>query len=372
VSPSKDERLRVLRVYHSGVVAAWRQRDRQLNSLGAEVTLISPARWNEGGTVVHLDAGGDTFVRRTRTLGRHPYRFLYEPLALWRVLRRERFDLIDVHEEPASLAAAEVQLIAWLAGHRSPFCLYSAENVAKRYPPPFRWLERIALRRAAAVHTCNDGAEAILRGKGFDGMIRNLGLGVDIERFAPARTDGGRRLRVGYVGRLEAHKGVAVLVDAVARVAPCSLEIVGDGPQRTEIAQQINNLGLGPRVRMTGFVPHHQLPEVYRRFDVIAVPSVDRRGSVEQFGRSAVEAMASGLPVVASNSGSLAEVVGEAGVLVPPGDATALASALQGLSDDPTELRRLGAAARAGAKRYSWPAIARRHLHLYQEMLRAG
>lgn len=370
MSSSQHKPLRVLRVYHSGVVTAWRERDRQLNNLGAAVTLVSPARWNEGGTVVPLDAGDDSFVEVVRTVGSHPYRFLYNPLTLWRVLRRQAFDLIDVHEEPASLAAAEIQLIAWLAGRHPPFCLYSAENTAKRYPPPFRWLERIALRRAAAVHTCNEDAGKVLRRKSFEGTIRNLGLGLDIERFVPSVANGdSSKLRVGFVGRLEPHKGVAVLVDAVAKVGRCSLEIVGDGPQRMAIARQVASLRLSPRVRLSGFIPHDQLPGVYGRFDLVAVPSVDRRGSVEQFGRAAVEAMASGLPVVASDSGSLAEVVGDAGVLVAPGDAAALGEALQRLADDPGELQRLGSLARARAERYSWRAIARRQLDFYREIV---
>ena len=175
--------MKVLRIYHSGVVAAWRVRDTELARQGAAVTLVSPLRWNEGGEVVELDP--DPHVVPARTWGTHPFTFVYDPRPLWRALRSARWDVIDVHEEPASLAVFEVLLLARLAGRgRVPVCLYCAENTEKRYPWPFRWFERRALRRAAAVHTCNDEAGRILRRKGFSGRIVNLGLGVDVDRFA--------------------------------------------------------------------------------------------------------------------------------------------------------------------------------------------
>ena len=87
---------------------------------------------------------------------------------------------------------AEVLFLAWLARRRGArVCFYCAQNIEKRYPPPFRWIERAAYRRAVAAHTCNDEAGRVLRRKGFSGVIRNLGLGVDVDRFAP-RTRRGR------------------------------------------------------------------------------------------------------------------------------------------------------------------------------------
>ena len=93
-------------------------------------------------------------------------------------------------------------------------------------PPPFRWIERIvAPRRAAAVHTCNDEAGTVLRRKGFSGIVRNLGLGVDVGRFTPkTSTAEPSAMNIGYVERLEAHKGVKVLVAAMALLPGCSLE----------------------------------------------------------------------------------------------------------------------------------------------------
>jgi glycosyltransferase involved in cell wall biosynthesis len=99
------------------------------------------------------------------------------------------------------------------------------------------------------------------------------------------------------------------------------------------------------------------------------VPSLETPGWIEQFGRVAVEAMAAGTPVVASDSGSLAEVVGDAGILVPPGNPAALAAALARLAESPGERNRLAARARRRAERWSWPVIACRQAELYRRVM---
>lgn len=377
-------KLRVLRLYHSGVVGPWRERDRALAREGVAVTLVAPRRWNEGGDDVLLEPAADEHVVAAGTIGRHPYRFAYDPRPLWRVLRSGPFDVIDIHEEPASLATAEILLLARLAGQRAPVCLYCAQNIEKRYPIPFRWFERIALGRARAVHTCNDAAGEILRRKGFDGIVENLGLGVDLDHFAPAaihdpptnpptgppavRADVNRRCRVGYVGRLEVHKGVAELINAVAGLPDVQLDIVGAGPERDALARQVERLGCRDRITFEGFRPSDQIAQLYATFDLVAVPSLDTPGWIEQFGRVAVEAMASGVPVIASDSGSLAEVVGDAGILVPPDDQAALAVAIDRLARSADERLALASRARQRAERWSWPAIARRQAALYRQM----
>ena len=91
---------------------------------------------------------------------------------------------LDLHEEPFGVAVAEVLFIRWLRRRHVPFVVYSAQNIEKRYPPPFRWFERWSLRRAAGAYTCNVEASRILRAKGLAGPAVVIPLGVDISRFA--------------------------------------------------------------------------------------------------------------------------------------------------------------------------------------------
>ncbi|MFC4243681.1 glycosyltransferase [Gryllotalpicola reticulitermitis] len=359
--------LRVLRVAHHAVVSAWRQRERELRALGVDVGLVSSRRWNEGGRELELELEGDDFVVGARTIGRHPSVFLYDPRPIWRALSAG-VDLIDIHEEPNALATAEILLLRRLRGSRAPYLLYSAQNLKKRYPVPFRWFERGALSGAAGAYVCNTEAADILREKGLAGDARYLPLGVDTSRFTPAerRAPTGRPT-VGYVGRLERHKGVDVLLRAIAARPELRLRVVGDGPQRAELEALRDELALGARVEFVGFAAGDALVGHYRDFDVLAVPSLPWPGWREQFCRVAVEAMACGVPVVGSRSGAIPDVVGGAGVLVEPGDVSAWTTAL----DEALEPRRwaqLRAAALERAPLFTWKSVAREQRRFYEEV----
>jgi glycosyltransferase involved in cell wall biosynthesis len=290
---------------------------------------------------------------------------VYNPWPLWRVLRNGPFDLIDIHEEPCSLAATEVLVLRWVAGSSTPVTLYSAQNIFKRYPPPFRWMERHTFRAAGGVHVCNQAAASIIRQKGFVGVIGVLGLGVGVDRYHPAARSTSRLgpLHIGYVGRLEEHKGIGVLLDAVASESSWRVQIVGDGPSAG--ALRAKAAALGDQVSFVGFASREQLEDFYRSFDVVVVPSLATPGWTEQFCRVAVEAMASGVLVIASDFGALPEVVGDAGIFVPPGDPVVLRRALNLLASDPDRRMELGRQGRARSKRFAWSDIAKEQLDFY-------
>lgn len=364
---------RVLRITRSAVVPAWRARDRALRRGGAEVTLIGARHWDEGGRMVHLEAAEADGVIPAHTWGSHPNLFVYDPRPLWRALRRQPVDIVDAHEEPCSLAAAEIGLLRRLLRPSAALVLYSAQNIPKRYPWPFRMLERAALATAGGVYVCNKAAGRILRCKGFTGALAVLPLGVDIGRFAPVATDDDHgvegSLRIAYLGRLEARKGIQVLLEAIAAEPEWSLEVVGAGEHGPALHDLVLEQGLESRVRFRGHVPHDDLPELYRSFDVVVVPSLPTPRWEEQFCRVAVEAMASGVPVVASDTGALPEVVGDAGELFPPGDASALHDVLLHLSEDLEHRRRLGLRGRTRSSRFTWEAVAAGHRALYDAVL---
>ncbi|MBN0042171.1 glycosyltransferase [Cellulosimicrobium cellulans] len=364
--------MRVLRVSHSAVVDAWRERERELRARGVDVRLLSARAWDEGGTTVRLVPRPGEPVRGVRTVGAHPALFVYDPVPLWRALGQE-WDVLDVHEEPFALATAEIlalrRLRALLARRPAPpYVLYSAQNLAKRYPWPFRWFEARALRGAAGVCVCNDEAGRIVRAKGARGRVETVPLGVDPAVFSPgpdaARgTRGTGRLRVGYAGRLAHHKGVDVLLAAVADDDRFELVVAGDGPDRGALEETARPLG--DRVRFVGALVGDDLVAFYRSLDALAVPSRETPGWVEQFGRVAVEAMACGVPVVASRTGALPDVVGGAGLLVPPDDPDALRAALARVRDEDGLADGLRAAGAERAASCSWAEVARRYEELY-------
>lgn len=369
-------RLEVLWVYHSAVLGEWRRsRVEALADHGVDVTVVSAPRWNEGGALVELDATPDEHVVSAATLGTHPYLFAYDPRPIVELLRGGRFDVVDAHEEPASLALAEVLAAMAVSRVHTPVVCYSAQNLHKRYPVPFRWFERRALRRVGAVHSCNDEVADVLAAKGFDGEVVNLGLGVDVDTFSPrvdpatpARPDG--PLRVGYVGRLEERKGIFTLLDAARALDGVEVTYVGSGPDGERLGEMIDAAPTGGRVAVRGFVAHDELPGLYRSFDVVVVPSISTASWTEQFGRVVVEAMASGVPVIVSDAGSLPEVTGDAGIIVPEADAAALAAAIIHLRDDPARRAELRTRGLARARDFSWDRIAARQADLYRRVAR--
>ena len=369
--------LQVLRVYHSAVVTAWRKREAALEHEGLEVSTVTARQWNEGGAMVSLEARADEDITGVRTFGTHPFRFLYHPIELFRALRRNRrVDVLDIHEEPAALAMIETLVLARAAGCRAPVVCYSAQNILKRYPPPFRWFERWVLGHVAAVHSCNDEVAEVLAVKGFAGEVVNLGLGVDLDHFSPtapdATADGPtcEAFRVGYVGRFTEQKGIFTLLAALAQLEGMQASFVGAGPDEARLRDAVAARGLEMRVCIQGFVAHDELPALYRDFDVIVVPSLDMPSWKEQFGRVVVEAMACGTPVVVSDGGALPEVAGDAGIVVAQGDASGLAEVLADLRRRPELARQLRSRGLERARHFSWERIAHDQAMVYRRAMR--
>jgi glycosyltransferase involved in cell wall biosynthesis/GT2 family glycosyltransferase len=360
--------VRVLRISHSAVVDAWRERERELTARGLDIRLLTARVWDEGGAPVPLVPRPDEPVEGVRTFGHHPALFLYDPHPLWRALA-EPWDLIDIHEEPFALATAEILALRAVRHRRVPYLLYSAQNLDKRLPLPFRALQRRILAGARGVSVCNAAAGELVRRRGFPGVPDVIPLGVETPGAqAPGRPTG--RV-VGYAGRLARHKGVDVLLEAVAGVPDASLVVAGAGPDEEALRRRAGRPDLSGRVRFLGTVSGADLTGFYRSVDVLAVPSRTTPTWVEQFGRVAVEAMAVGTPVVASDSGALPDVVGEAGLLVPPDDPGALREALARLLDDDSLRAERRAAGYRRAQECGWPAVADRYLTMYRRALHA-
>jgi glycosyltransferase involved in cell wall biosynthesis len=216
-------------------------------------------------------------------------------------------------------------------------------------------------------------ASATLRYAPRTKPITVVPYGIDLERFQPAPRTGATAADVviGSVARLSREKGLDVLLSAVAQViaqgVPARLILAGDGPERTRLEQLAVKLGMAGRVDFRGEVAHDRVPAVLAELDIFALPS-----RAEGFGVAALEAAAMGLPVVASNVHGLPDVVedGRSGLLVPPGDADALAGALGRLAGDGGLRAVMGLAGRALVeRRYCWQENAAQMARLYEHVL---
>jgi glycosyltransferase involved in cell wall biosynthesis len=175
-----------------------------------------------------------------------------------------------------------------------------------------------------------------------------------------------------YVGALGRHKNVSALLrayDETRRTGGMRGALVVVGSPRWGAATLATLASLGSRadVILTGPVPEADLPPLYTAAVCLVFPSL-----YEGFGLPVLEAMACGTAVIVSNRGALPEVVGHAGIVVDPDDRQALAAAMSRLAEDPTLRRRFGAAGRARAADFSWPASAAALEALLQDVARGG
>jgi sugar transferase (PEP-CTERM/EpsH1 system associated) len=196
--------------------------------------------------------------------------------------------------------------------------------------------------------------------------------GIDLSRFAPGRRERRSRdgeLVIGCVGRLSEEKRHGVIFRAVAALIAdhprVRLFVVGDGPLRPVLEEEVERLDLEEHVAFLGL--RSDVPELLGAMDVLVLAS-----STEGLPLVVIEAMASGLPIVATRVGGLPELVeeGRNGLLVPPDDPDALANALRSLLADETLRSRMGREGRRMAEeRFSLAEAARRHARLYARLL---
>jgi glycosyltransferase involved in cell wall biosynthesis len=294
--------------------------------------------------------------------------------AAWRfvrLLRGARIDVVQTYFPDSTYFGLPLAKMAGV-----PHRLRVRNNLGHWLTQRHRLLGRLLHGFATgALTNCAAARRALLQTEGGrPERVFVLENGVDHDRFLdvpPLRGwKPGEPCRVGAVANLRPVKGLDVLVEAAALLAKrhpqATFEVAGDGDQRGPLERLAEQRGLGGRFRLLG--PVGDIAAFLSRVDVAVLPS-----RAEGMSNALLEYMAAGRAVVATAVGAAPEVIddGVHGLLVPPGDAVELASALGALLHDPSRARRLGEAARRQARqRFSREAMVRRFEDFYQGLIR--
>jgi len=289
------------------------------------------------------------------------------------IMEEERFDVVHFHE-PLMPALPISMLRMSTTANVGTFHAFARSNVGYYYGRPLLQPYLEHLHRGIAV---SGPARAFVNRYFPDYPLRVIPNGIDTEAYrpglAPIRHLKDDNLNILFVGRLEKRKGVGDLLRAFqfmqSRVPKVRLIIVGDGPLRGKVESYVSRHRL-PNVVLAGYVPESVKPRYYDSADIFCAPAT----GAESFGIVLLEAMASGLPVVATEIAGYMSVLepGRDSVTVQPKSWRELGASLVILARD-AELRgRMGAYAHEKARRYSWDAVATEVVEVYQEAIEAA
>lgn len=233
-------------------------------------------------------------------------------------------------------------------------------------------LIKMIWRRAAAVTAISVEQERLAHRTMPDLPLVRIPNGVDTGLFAPASGETTRPFTVICVARLIERKGQHHLLQAFARLRSCcdrplQLTFVGTGDAEAQLRELADRLQVADAVAFKGFLAREQMPPIYREADVFVLPSQQEGMSI-----ALLEAMASGLPVIVTDTGGTAELVaqGQNGEIIPWSDVPTLTRALQNLLNSDSLRRQMGAESRRRAMQFGWPVLATRYIELCARVMR--
>ena len=346
---------------------------------------------HDGVRVISITAGPPEQVSKHELFQYMPE--FAEQIALFALRDRVSYDIVHAHYWLSGYAAHLLKRywnVPFTMMFHTTAHMKNVVSDAQFHEPEFRdRTERRLVTLADSIIAGNpdERADLIWRQRADPEKICTIPPGVDTDLFRPSdRMDARERLGldpddavVTFVGRIDPIKGIDVLLSAirqtqervrdrrvVLQLIGGDLDLNGDpvGPL-ADVAEDVAALGITGNVRLLGSRPQNELPIFYAASDLVCVPS-----RYESFGLVAVEAMASGRPVVASHAGGMIFSIedGVSGYLAPVNDATAFANAMARILNSPDLAEEMGRAARKQAERFAWPAVAESMHHVYRRL----
>jgi glycosyltransferase involved in cell wall biosynthesis len=393
---TKDKHMRILVASHSYIVDLNCEKLRTLSHLEPEieVTVVVPRRWRPGGVqnkIIETQPRQEGLFRvvPVSNFSENNQGLLTFGADIIPLLRQFRPQILQVEQGAKALGYAQFISLNKLLGLKAKNLFFTWWNLPYQLKFPVSLLETYNLRNTHGVIAGNQDAGEVLRQHGYQKPIKVMPqLGVDENRFFPQpqpelKSQLGIQpdeFVVGFVGRFVEEKGLLTLGKALAGLQGHSWKwlLLGRGPLQPVLMEKVAEWGIKDQIIWVESVPHEEVPRYINVMNTLVLPSetnyqfktLTAVGWKEQFGHVLIEAMASKVPVIGSNSGEIPNVIADAGLVFPEGDVSALQNCLRQLIEQPelaNHLAQLGY--ERAMSRYTNKALAKQLLYFYKELL---
>jgi L-malate glycosyltransferase len=386
--------MRILVASHTYIVDLNCEKLRTLAKLAPniEVTVVVPKRWKPGGVQNRIIETQEKNEGNFRIIPIGNFSYNNQGLLIFgsdiiKLLREFQPDIIQVEQGAKALSYAQLIALNIVLGLKAKNIFFTWWNFPYTNKFPINLLEKYNVRHTDGLIAGNqDGAE-VLKAHGYRGKIKIMPqLGVDEKLFLPRSQPELKsqlgiqdEFVIGFVGRFVEEKGILTLIEAIASLNEFSwkLLLLGRGILKETILEKSTAAGISDRLIIVESVPHDEVSRYINLMNVLVLPSettykfktLSAVGWKEQFGHVLIEAMACRVPVIGSNSGEIPNVVDDAGLIFPEGDAIALKECLQKLITNPDLAQNIAQKGfdRTMAK-YTNHALAKEQLDFYYDL----
>ena len=288
-------------------------------------------------------------------------------------------NIIHLEEEAWSLNALQTVRLKRKFCPDSRFIFRTSLSIPskQRFGPLPVWIEKRVFKETDIAFPLSENAGKILKQRGYLGTQIPFPNGVDISLFQ--KQDASQLKRslgltdcfvIGYVGRLLQMKGVDTLIEAFAKIeAPSKLLLLGSGEDKLKFQELAAQHNVTDKIVWIDAVPPEEVPNYINCMDTLVLPSRTTPDWVEFFGRVLIEGMACEVPVIGSDSGEIPQVIGDAGLVFPEGDAEVLAEKITQIANNPSLYQSLQERGLVRVQNFTWETIAERTYEVYQRLL---
>lgn len=376
---------RILSIGHSYVLGVNRPTIREIaRDETLDVTVVAPQNFHGSLSSLKCEPEENSNIKLIPVatyFSQKIHFFIYDPKALYKVFKSQKWDLIHIWEEPYIFSGWQVARFA--QAFNIPYFFWTAQNLNKKYPWPFSFFEKQVLEKTSGWLACgNLVQENLVQKKKYpQDKSEIVNLAVDVQHFQPLSKEekekkkkeiGVDGLLLGYLGRLTNDKGISLILEVLEKIKDdpsWSFVFWGSGEEKENIEKWAQEQNLQNRVSVQ-LLKHNEVPNKLPILDVLLAPSQTMPHWREQFGRMIVEAFASGVPVISSDSGEIPFVMGDAGEVLPEKDVDLWEQKIREVIKKPEKRQTMREKGLFRAKSFSAQKIASHYIQFYEKVLK--